>query len=203
VAIDDPSPTTGAAVSPPPTGGPAPNTGYRATSVVVGAAAVVEDAAAELLVGLRRVLAHPIRTSARQSVAMLDRAHWRMVRLAERGETERERGRRRAADAVDSLIGAVASAAVVGRVVDAQVDRLLRPLVVTVLDDVLALLEEDPERIQVLVRGQRDSMVNDLVGRIRQSAAAGDAAVDRVTARLLRRGAAPAPATPATAPASH
>jgi hypothetical protein len=57
----------------------------------------------------------------------------------------------------------------------------------TVLDDVLAQLESDPERVQALVRGQRDTMVDELVGRIRSGAAAGDTAVDRITARVLHR----------------
>ncbi|OLB79995.1 MAG: hypothetical protein AUI14_08815 [Actinobacteria bacterium 13_2_20CM_2_71_6] len=204
---------------------PAPATGsaaparHRTTSVVVGAAAAawdrltpprdrmglrevavgmvfeVEDAAAELLARTRRTPTRPRQRPALRLAVLLDRTRKGVVRLAERGAVEEDLGRRRAAVAVDSLVRAVATAAVVERVVDAQVDRLLRPLVITVLDDVLAQLENEPERVQALIRGQRDSMVNELVGRLRQSAAAGDTAVDRVTAKLIRRSAsAPAPA---------
>ena len=72
---------------------------------------------------------------------------------------------------------------------------MLRPVVRAVLDDVLQLLEREPERIQALIRGQRESMVDELVGRIRTGAATGDTAVDRLTFRVFHRGprAAPAP----------
>jgi len=102
--------------------------------------------------------------------------------------------RRRAAGALDSLMAAVANAPVVERVVDAQVDRLLQPLMAQILDDVLAQLENEPERVQALIRGQRDSMISELVGRLRQTAAAGDTTVDRLAARLIRRAAEPEPA---------
>ena len=122
--------------------------------------------------------------------------------LAEQGAAERSRaadavvGRRsraaatvadrrsRMTSAVEAAVDAVATSPLVDRVVDAQVSRILRPLVRTVLDDVLTLLEQEPERIQPLVRGQRDSMVDELVGRIRSGAAAGDNAVDRMTSRM-------------------
>jgi hypothetical protein len=90
----------------------------------------------------------------------------------------------------------VATAPVVNVAVDAQLDRVLRPLVVVVLDDVLLRLEEEPDRVQGLIRGQRDTMVDELVDRLRTGAAAGDAVVDRVTARLLGRADAAAAAPP-------
>jgi hypothetical protein len=125
-------------------------------------------------------------------------------RLAQRGVLEEDRGRQRASSAVGALMTAIAiaTAPMVERVVDAQVDRLLRPLVATVLDEVPAQLEQDPQRIRSLIRGQRESMVDERVGRIRQSIAAGDAAVDRAAARVLRRPgpAAAEPTTPAAAP---
>jgi hypothetical protein len=45
----------------------------------------------------------------------------------------------------------------------------------------------------MLIRGQRDSMVDEMVGRIRTGAATGDTAVDRLAARMFHRGRAPAP----------
>jgi hypothetical protein len=57
-----------------------------------------------------------------------------------------------------------------------------------VLDDVLVLLEKEPDRIQALIRGQRDSMVDELITRIRTGAATGDMAVDRLTTRVFHRG---------------
>ncbi|MFF5078015.1 hypothetical protein ACFY36_13260 [Actinoplanes sp. NPDC000266] len=124
--------------------------------------------------------------------------------LAGRGATEREQaaagllGRAaRAKTTFDAAVMAVATSELADRVVDAQLERVLRPLVRTILDDVLALLAEEPERIQPLVRGQRDTMVDELVGRIRNGAAAGDTAVDRVTTRVLRRGGDPVPVPPA------
>jgi len=86
------------------------------------------------------------------------------------------------------LATAVATSPLVDRIVDAQIERILRPVVLTVLDEVLALLEKDPDRIQALVLGQRDHMVDELVTRIRTGAANGDMAVDRLTNRMFHRG---------------
>jgi hypothetical protein len=202
------APSTPSAAAPPPAESSVPGPAeHQATSIVVGAAVAawdrvtahrdrvglreiavgaafeVEDKAAELLAAVRREVAQPRRPLA----LMADQARARMARLAERGAAEEDRGRRRAVDAVDSFVAAVATAAVVERMVDTQVDRLLRPLVATVLDDVLTELETEPQRVQALVRGQRDTMVDELLGRLRQSAAAGDTAVDRMTAKLTRR----------------
>ena len=151
----------------------------RWQDVAVGAVYGAEDAAAGVFAGVRRGVA----------------------RLAERGAAERDRGRRRVAHAVHSLTEAVATAPVVDRVVDHQLDRVLRPLVVTVLDDVLARLDAEPERVQALVRGQRDSMVDELVDRIRTGAADGDAAIGQLTGRVFRRTAQPGPAPVPTEPA--
>jgi hypothetical protein len=124
----------------------------------------------------------------------------RLDGLAGRGAVERERATagllaqaRRARTAVESAVLAVATSELAGRVVDAQLNRVLRPVVETVL----TVLEQEPDRIQPLVRGQRDTMVDELVGRIRSGAAAGDGAVDRMTGRMLRRGSQPVPAPPA------
>jgi hypothetical protein len=163
-------------------------------TIAVGAVFEAEDTAGRLLA---RLLAGPRQRPVPGPGMLLDRARQGVVRLAERGAVEEDLGRRRAADMVESLVRAVATATVVERVVDAQVDRLLRPLVATVLDDVLAQLENDPERVQALIRGQRDSMVNELMGRLQQSTAAGDAAVDRITGKLIRRST-PAPVPPTT-----
>jgi hypothetical protein len=89
--------------------------------------------------------------------------------LAERGAARRTR-------LMDSLITAIATSPLVERVVEIQLDR------------VLEMLEREPERIRALVRGQRDNMVGEVVGRVRAGAAAGDDAVDRLTLRWTRNG---------------
>jgi hypothetical protein len=94
--------------------------------------------------------------------------------LAERGAARRTR-------MVDALITAIATSPLVERVVEIQLDR------------VLELLEREPERIRALVRGQRDNMVGEVVGRVRSGAAAGDDAVDRLTLRWTRNGTEPKP----------
>jgi hypothetical protein len=94
--------------------------------------------------------------------------------LAERGAARRTR-------MVDALITAIATSPLVERVVEIQLDR------------VLELLEREPERIRALVRGQRDNMVGEVVGRVRTGAAAGDDAVDRLTLRWTRNGTEPKP----------
>ncbi|MET0419531.1 MAG: hypothetical protein ABW022_26245 [Actinoplanes sp.] len=153
----------------------------------VGAVYIAEEIAAAWFATARRAAALPDEMGRRFDVA------------ASRGATERARARLRLAATLDATAARLARTTVVDRMVDAQLDRVLRPLVTAVLDDVLALLEREPERIQALVRGQRDTMVDELVGRIRSGAAAGDSAVDRLTARMLRRDRvvpAPVPAPP-------
>jgi hypothetical protein len=150
--------------------------------VALGAAFQAEETTVALLADLRRTGA------------------WRrrIAGLAERGAAERARGRLRAVVAVEGAATAVATSAIVDRVVDAQLERLLRPIVLAVLDEVLGLLEQEPERIQALMRGQRDSMVDELITRIRAGAATGDTAVDRLTSRVFHRDRRPAPRRAAT-----
>jgi hypothetical protein len=144
----------------------------------VGAAVEAAEASAVVLIAIRR-------TSARY--ARVDIAWRRFVRLADRGAREQERVLRQAAELSAAIVDAIATSPPVNRMVDAQLDRVLRPLVATILDDVLNRLEAEPQRIQGLVRGQRDSMVEEIVGRIRAGAASADTVVDRWTARVFRR----------------
>jgi hypothetical protein len=165
--------------------------GARMRDVLVGAAYQAEDAAELVVASVRFSVTRPF-TSARISGATAN-AQRQVDGMAARGAVEREHAQQRATAALDSVldsaITAIATSAIVNKMVDAQVERILRPLVRDVLDDVLALLEKEPDRIQSLVRGQRDTMVDELVGRIRSGTAAGDDAVDRITTRVLRRGA--------------
>jgi hypothetical protein len=80
--------------------------------------------------------------------------------LAKRGSVERDRAMGAASQIVD-------------RIVDSQLERVLR------------LLEQKPDRIRAIVRGQRENIVDEVFSRVRTGAAAGDEAVDRLT---LRRG---------------
>jgi hypothetical protein len=145
----------------------------RWRDVAMGAAFQAEDVTAGLIAGLRRVVAR--------------RGQW-VGEFAERGAQERVRGRRRLATMATAAIDAAATSVIVDRVVDAQLDRVLRPMVFAVLDDVLLLLEQEPERIQSLIRGQRESMVDEVIARIRTGAATGDTAVERLTGRMFQRG---------------
>jgi hypothetical protein len=154
---------------------PAPAAGSsRWRDVAVGAAFQAGEATTGLVADLRR--------------AAERRQRW-LAQLAERGAAERTRGRLRASEATRSAVTAVATSPLIDRVVDAQLERVLRPLVSTVLDDVLLLLEKEPDRIQALIRGQRESMVDELVTRVRAGATVGDTAVDRLTLRMFHRGA--------------
>jgi hypothetical protein len=165
---------------------PAPAAGIaRWRDAAVGAAFEAEEVTAGLIAGLRRAASRRGRS---------------VTEFAERGAAERARGRRRAAEAVQSAVAAVATSPLIDRVVDAQLERVLRPLVLTVLDDVLLLLEQEPERIQSLIRGQRETMVDELISRIRTGAAAGDTAADRLTFRVFHRGPRPVPAPPPDGP---
>jgi hypothetical protein len=162
--------------------------------LAVGTAVEAEEAVVALLAALRRRTVTPARQSGDLAADLVTAVRRRIAETAERGATEQLRLRQQAVQLRDRVAATAAASPVVDRVVDVQVDRVLRPLVVAVLDDVLALLEREPERIQALIRGQREGMVDELVGRIRTGAAAGDTAVDRWTARVLRRNRQPAPA---------
>jgi hypothetical protein len=161
--------------------------------VAVGAVVATGEAATRLVADVRQGAGRAGRRSVGRLVNADRTVRTRIAALAELGAAERERRQRRAAEALTELVRALATAPLVNVAVDAQLDRVLRPLVVVVLDDVLMRLEEEPDRVRALVRGQRDTMVDELVGRLRASAAAGDAAVDRVTDKLLRRVEAAAP----------
>jgi hypothetical protein len=153
--------------------------------VAVGAAIEAEHVTAGLVTDLR--------------AAASRRRRW-VGELAERGAAERVRTRRAANAATAAAVNALATSALVDQFVDAQLERVLRPVVLAVLDDVLLLLEKEPERIQGLVRGQRDSMVDELVDRIRSGAVTGDTAVERLTFRVFHRGPRPASAPPVDGP---
>jgi hypothetical protein len=155
----------------------------RLRDVTVGTAAEVSDAGQLLLAGARAGAADQSRRAMAANAALRQRLN----EAAVRGAAESEQARQRLAATLDAAITALATSRLVNMMVDAQLERILRPVVRTVLDDVLAQLESDPERVQALVRGQRDTMVDELVGRIRSGAAAGDTAVDRITARVLHR----------------
>jgi len=174
------SPATPAAIPPDPEHPAARLTFPWWGDAVVGAAFAAEEAATDLIADLRRVAAQR-----RQRVA----------RLVDRGATERMRWQRRAEETARAAVVSVAASPLVDRVVDRQLERVLRPVVRAVLDDVLLLLETEPERIQELIRGQRESMVDELVGRLR-AGAAGDTVVDRLSLRMFRRGHRPEPAPP-------
>jgi hypothetical protein len=148
---------------------------------VVGAAAATGEVTTDLIGGLRR---------------RATRQGQRVARLADRGATERARWRLQADRTAEAVVTTLATSPVIDRVVDRQIQRILRPVVLAVLDDVLLLLEKEPERIQALVRGQRETMVDELVGRLRAGAEAGDTAVDRLTYRVFHRAPRPGPAAP-------
>jgi hypothetical protein len=145
----------------------------RWRDVAVGATIEAEETAVGLLTNMRRAEAW--------------RRRW-IADLAERGAAERTRGREQATGAVEGVATAVATPVLVDLMVDAQLERVLRPVVLAVLDEVSVLLEKEPDRAQALIRGQRDHMADELVARIRTGAANGDTAVDRLTPPMFHRG---------------
>jgi hypothetical protein len=155
--------------------------------VAVGAVVAVGEVATRLVGDVRQGAGRAGRRSVGRLLNTDRTVRTRVAALAALGAAERERRQRRASEALNELVRAVATAPPVNVAVDAQLDRVLRPLVTVILDDVLVRLESEPERVQVLIRGQRDTMVDELMDRLRTGAAAGDAAVDRATAKLLGR----------------
>jgi hypothetical protein len=169
--------------------------------VAVGATAGAVGAIGALLGAAGRAAARtaPSRADAGRLGARVGR---RITGLADRGAVQRQRGQRFAVTVVDAASTTVVTSAMVNRAVDLQLNRVLRPVVAAVLDDVLARLEAEPERVRSLVRGQRESMVDEIVGRVRAGALAGDTTVERWTTRILRRSTAPAaPVAPVAPPA--
>src|SRR5438045_4126510 len=132
----------------------------RMRDVVVGAVYQAGDAGELVIASVRYTASRPFTG---ESAGAVQR---RIAGMAARGAVERQRAQDRAAAALQAAITALATNAVVDRMVDAQLDRVLRPLVGDILDDVLEMLEKEPERVQSLVRGQCDTMVDELVGRI-------------------------------------
>ncbi len=157
--------------------------------LAVGAVYQAEDLAVRVMAAMRDRAAGARAEAARRFRELIDD-------LADVGAYEARLGEQRAAAAVDRLAVAladtVATSPAVNRLVDIQLDRTVRPLLVTVLDEVLRMLETDPDRLRPVVRAQRQSLVDDLLERIRTGGEAGDVAADRLTARILHR---PEPAT--------
>lgn len=165
----------------------------RWRDVAVGTVAEAEQTSVRVLAGLRRGVTNPSRMLRGGAAAGSNGLIQRIDGLAERGAAERARGRRQLATTLDTAVGAVAASPVVARIVDAQLERVLRPLVGAVLDEILDMLEREPERIRSLVRSQRSTMVDELVGHIRSGAAAGDTNIDRLTSRVLHQNPAAVP----------
>jgi hypothetical protein len=162
--------------------------------VAIGAVVEAEELSVRVFALLRVGMAQPRRTMAGNTEAGMIALRRRIAALAERGAAERSRGWNWATESLNAAVRTVATSPPVDRAVDAQLDRVLRPLVSAVLDDVLDLLEREPERIRSLVRSQRTTMVDELMNRVRSGAAAGDSSVDRVTTKMLH------PKTAATPP---
>ncbi|WP_328467640.1 hypothetical protein OHA21_49590 [Actinoplanes sp. NBC_00393] len=145
-------------------------------NVAIGAAFRAGETTAEALARIRAAGEAAGERAAAETGGMRER----LAALAERGAAETAKreteARARAAAAWDATLTAIASSPLINRIVDVQVDRMLD------------LFENEPDRIQGLVRGARDTMVGEVVGRVRAGAAAGDAAVDRLTLRMSRRG---------------
>jgi hypothetical protein len=166
--------------------------GLRWRDVTLGAVLTAGDLYNGLLARAQRR-----RAQARERAGeTLDALRLYAALLGARGAGEEEHLRQRATERVTAIAEAVATSPVVDRMIDAQLDRTLRPLITKALDDILALLEEDPDRLRSVISGQRDSMVDELLEHIRDGASAGDAAVDRMTARVLGRTGGPAAEPP-------
>ncbi|MFI1996370.1 hypothetical protein [Actinoplanes sp. NPDC020271] len=144
--------------------------------VAIGAAIRAGEKSADKLAAFRTRLDRERTRFDRESLRTAAEVWARWTVLAERGAAERERGKRGAQRAVDAAVERLAHSPIVERVVDAQLER------------VLTLLENEPDRVRGLIRGQRESIVGEAVGRVRAGAAAGDSAVDRLTLRMSRRG---------------
>jgi hypothetical protein len=112
----------------------------------------------------------------REKVRVGGEMRQRLAGLAERGAGGREAGRERATRAVDRAVTALAASRLVDMVVDIQMERLL---------DRLA---DEPERVRTLLRGQRETLVSEAVGRVRSGTATADSVVDRFTLRMTRPG---------------
>jgi hypothetical protein len=153
----------------PANGGPPPGAGRtsRWGDVAVGTIVEAEQASMRVLGVLRRGMAQRGRRLSGGAVAGTDGVRRRINELAERGAAERVRGRARAAAGLDTALAALVTSPVLGRMVDAQLNRVLRPVVNAVLDTMADLLEQEPERVRAMVRTQRGAMVDEVLTRVR------------------------------------
>lgn len=122
----------------------------------------------------------------------------RLANLADEGAAQTALGRRAASAAATAVARRVATNSLVNSMVDAQLERVLRPMIAVVLDDVFSVLDADPDKVRNLIRDQRESITDEVVGRIRAGAVAGDTSVQGLVSRLLRSRRGSKPPTEAT-----
>jgi hypothetical protein len=105
--------------------------------------------------------------------------------LATRGEQVERRFRARASQYLDSRLDRLAGSRPVSVVVDAQLDRLLEPLVDRALPIVLDRLGQQRQQVRAIVWEHGGDLTDELVEGIRDRAVAADTTAERMARRLL------------------
>jgi hypothetical protein len=102
-----------------------------------------------------------------------------------RGEEAGRRYRARASRYIDSQLDRFAGSRPVSAVVDAQLARLLEPLVDRALPIVLDRLGQQREQVRAIVWEHGEDLTGELVAGIRDRVAAADATAERMARRLF------------------
>jgi hypothetical protein len=175
--IDHPEPTAGAD---PAADEAAPITG---THVVLGSLAALARVGAAVGQQASRI----VRRQEPTWNGALVSARGRVVvaSLASRGEELERRSRAWASRYFDGQLDRFAGSRPVSAIVDAQLDRLLEPLVDRALPIVLDRLGQQREQVRAIVWEHGEDLTGELVAGIRDRAAMADTTAERMTRRLF------------------
>jgi hypothetical protein len=167
--------------------------GYLVSRIAVGPARAVARAGQRLAPPARRALRAPAPRG------LTDLSAWVLRTLAQVGAPQRSRAEHRVQSLARAATGAIAANRDVSRLVYDIATRQMDPLIDEALPLVLGRLDEQPEQVRKIVRGQSHGMMAEARDTARTSARRGDDAIDSVVDKLLRRRAPEAQAAPAQA----
>ena len=155
--------------------------GYLVSRIAMGPARAVARAGQRLAPPARRALHAPA------VHGLTDLSEWVLRTLAQVGAPQRSEAEHRVQSLARTATGTIAANRDVSRLVHGIASRQLSPLIDEAVPIVLGRLEEEPEQVREIVRGQSRGMMAEARDTARTSARRGDDAIDSVVDRLLRR----------------
>ena len=171
--------------------------GYLVSRIAVGPARTAARAGRRLAPPARRALHAPA------VHGLTDLSEWVLRTLAQVGAPQRTQAEHRIRAAARTATGTIAANRDVSRLVHGIASRQLSPLIDEAVPIVLGRLEEEPEQVREIVRGQSRGMMAEARDTARTGARRGDDVIESVVDKLLRRRTPAAPATPPQAAPVH